>query len=84
MAPFLWTMGPALAHRAWRRWVRIGLAAVATLNLIGVIAMQMNEEDFEWVHIVAFVLLLATYLAAAWTAGPTFRARNPDGAQQPA
>ncbi len=84
MAPFLWTMGPALAHREWHRRIRIGLAAVAALNLIGVIAMQMNEEDFRWVHIVAFALLLATYLAAAWTAGPTFASANSAGTEQPA
>lgn len=84
MAPFLWTLGPALARRDWHRRIRIGLSAVAALNLIAVIAMQVNEENFEWVHIVAFVLMLATYLAVAWTAGPTFASGNSSGTEQPA
>ena len=84
MAPFLWTMGPALARRDWHRRVRFGLAGVAALNFAAVIAMHMNEEDFELVHVGGFVVLLVTYLAIAWTAGPTFDPGNSGSADHSA
>jgi hypothetical protein len=76
MVPFLWTMAPAIWRPGWNRLVRVGLAAVAALNVGGVIVMQFSEQEFRPTHLLGLGLLILVYLATAWTAGPTFRQRT--------
>lgn len=76
MLPFLWTVSLAMWRTDWRTWVRQLLALVGAVDLVGVIVLQLSDVPFRLVHLLGFLVLLAVYLAAAWTAGSTLRPRT--------
>lgn len=73
MLPFLWCVSLAMWRTDWRRWLRQSVALVGAVDLIAVIVLQLNDVPFRPVHLLGFLLLLAVYLAAAWTAGSSLR-----------